>query len=69
MDEDRVADLIVVGAILTIIILKITGVIKLSWFWLLSPVWLLLSAGVILAIIVTIGCLINTIRRTKNERN
>ena len=39
MDEDRVADLIVVGAILTIIILKITGVIKLSWFWLLSHVW------------------------------
>ena len=63
MNEDRIYDGIIILGILTVIILKITNVITISWFWLLSPLWLLLGIGTILAILVTILCLIHIKRR------
>ena len=44
MDEqstvfDRIEDLIVLLAIIAVLILKLIGVIKISWFWLLCPIW------------------------------
>ena len=60
MDEDRFIDAIIIGAILTVIALKIAGIITISWLWLLSPFWILSGLGIILAVILTIMCLINT---------
>lgn len=60
MSEDRFIDAIIIGAILTVIALKITGIITISWLWLLSPLWILAGLGAILAIILTIMCLIST---------
>lgn len=69
---DRMADIILIGAALTIIILKITNIITISWFWLFSPIIFLFGFGIILAIGLTIACLINMYienkRRNKDER-
>lgn len=69
MDEDRLADILVIGAIITVIILKITNVIKISWLWLLSPIWILLCAGIILAIGLTLICLIEELVNKKEKNN
>lgn len=37
MDEDKILDIIIFGAIVAIIILKITNVITISWLWLAMP--------------------------------
>ena len=60
MDFDRIVDGIIIGAILTVIGLKIAGIITISWLWLLSPIWILASIGIILGIFLTILCLITT---------
>lgn len=60
MDMDRIVDIVICGGVLTIIILKLTNVITIPWLWLLSPLWILVGFGVILAIILTIMCLIST---------
>lgn len=60
MDFDRMVDAIIIGAILTVIGLKIAGVITISWLWLLSPIWILFGIGTVLAIMLTILCLITT---------
>ena len=36
------------------IALKLTGVIKWSWLWVLSPIWLDVLAAIIVAVIVEI---------------
>lgn len=72
MNEDRLADIVVIGAIITVIILKITNVIKISWLWLLSPIWILFGAGIILATGLTIICIVGKFINKKeknNERN
>jgi len=72
MDEDRLADIIIICAIITVIILKITNVIKISWFWLLSPIWILGGMGVIFAIMITLAYLFRKYINKKeknNERN
>lgn len=70
MDEDRFIDAIIIGAILTVIALKIAGVITISWLWLLSPFWILSGLGIILAVILTSMCLINThINKGEKKRN
>jgi hypothetical protein len=72
MNEDKIVDIFIIGVIVTVIVLKITNVIKISWLWLLSPIWILLGAGLIFAIGLTIICLIDECinkRRKNNERN
>lgn len=41
------------------IVLKLTNVIAWSWWWVLSPIWIPLAAGLIVAIIALIFMLIN----------
>lgn len=50
MDEDRVADIFLIVAAITVIILKITNVIKISWLWLTSIIWVPFTLGIILSI-------------------
>ena len=59
MDEDRIVDIVIIGAILTVIILKIVGVITISWLWLFSPIWILFGLGLILAVFMTIICILS----------
>ena len=51
MDEDRIVDGILIGFIITIIGLKIANIITIPWIWLLSPLWIPFTAGVIIALI------------------
>lgn len=36
------------------IVLKLTNVITWSWWWVLSPIWILLSLAIVLLIIIAI---------------
>ena len=54
MNEDRIVDLALLFAIVAILVLKIIGVITISWIWLLAPIWIPLGLGFILLIIFTI---------------
>lgn len=68
---DRVADIFIIALIAIIIGLKLEGVITISWFWLLSPLWFLFGLGVILSIILLTACIINSYiinKENKNER-
>ena len=71
MNEDRIADFIVIGAVIAIIVLKIVDVIKIPWLWLLSPIWIPFGLGIIIMISLTIYCLVQEYiykRRKNNER-
>ena len=59
MRNDRIGDIFILGIILTVIILKITGIITLSRFWLFSPLIFLFGLGIIIAIILILMCLIS----------
>lgn len=68
---DRVADIFIIVLIAIVIGLKLEGVITISWFWLLSPLWLLFGLGIILSIIFLILCIIESYiinKENKNER-
>ena len=68
--EDRIADIGLTMIFVTIIILKITNVIAIPWIWLLSPIWILFLIGCVLAVILTIMCIIDIKGDKKeNERN
>ena len=49
--EDKIIDGIFMGAILTIIILRLFEVITWPWLWILAPLWLSLGIGIVLAVI------------------
>lgn len=51
---DRIVDAVICLAVITIIVLKICGVITISWLWLLAPLWIPFAFGAVLAIIFTI---------------
>ena len=63
MDEDKILDIIIFGAIAAIIILKITNVITISWLWLAMP--LILSG--IFVIMWFIAVFIALLLRNKGE--
>lgn len=54
MNDDRFIDIIIIGIIMTILTLKITGILTISWLVLLSPVLIALGIGIIIAIIFVI---------------
>ena len=51
MEGDRIADAICILAIIAVIVLKITNVIIISWFWLTAILWIPLLIGCILALV------------------
>ena len=69
---DKVANIFCIVVLCIIVYLKIAGIIKLSWFWLLSPIWGLLLIGIVLSIVLCIVILINILidkKENKDERN
>ena len=57
---DRIADIIICLAVITIIVLKICGIITISWLWLLAPLWIPFGIGIVMAIIFIILYLIES---------
>lgn len=51
---DRIVDIVICLAVITVIVLKICGVITISWLWLLAPLWIPFGFGVVMAIIFVI---------------
>ena len=37
---------------ITFIVLKLVGVIKWSWLWVLSPMWISISLGILITVLV-----------------
>ena len=67
---DRGVDIFFGVCILTLIILKLTGIIKVSWLILLAPLWGLFLLGIFLAILLTLMCFINMwINDRKKEKD
>ena len=60
--EDRFVDVAVVIGIITVIVLKIMNVIKISWLWLLSPIWIPLCIGFILSFLLMLIIIIDKIK-------
>lgn len=56
--EDRIVNWTLIGVVILVIILKIIGVITISWVTLLAPIWVTLAVGTIGAISLTLICLI-----------
>ena len=52
MEGDRIADAICILVIIAVIVLKITNVITISWFWLTAILWIPLLIGCVLALVV-----------------
>ena len=75
MDEqwsDKVVDIVLLIAVIVVVILKLCNVIKISWLWLLSPIWVCLIVGTAVMFILLIVYLITAIfidKENKNERN
>lgn len=65
---ERFADILIIGAIIAVIVLKIVGVIKIAWIWLFSPIWILFLAGMLLAIGLTISCILYSYINEKKEK-
>ena len=55
---DRIVDILIVAIILAVVVLKICGVITISWLWLLAPLWIPFAFGLAVAIIFIILFLI-----------
>jgi len=51
---DRIVDIVICLAAIAVIILKICGVITISWLWLLAPLWIPFGFGVVMSIIFVI---------------
>ena len=54
MNEDRIADIFIIGAIITVFVLKLTGTITISWLLLLSPLLVLFGLGCLISIILAV---------------
>ena len=71
---DTFTEVFVIACIIVLFYLKIVNVIKISWFWFLSPLWLLLAIGCVLAIIFIIYLVIILIKtaidmKRSNKKN
>ena len=78
MDEettvfDHIEDLIILVAFIAVIFLKLLGIINISWFWVLSPLWFFGGLAILFILIMIIVGIISLIKdkikENKNERN
>ena len=69
--SDNCIDSMLIIGIIVILILKLTGVINISWTILLIPIWILLALMIGFMLVIFGGLTINYInkRRKENERN
>ena len=68
MAEDRAGDVIIILVVTLILMLKCTGVLQISWFWLTSFIWIPLLLGIILTAILMLAYAIHLlVNRLKGE--
>ena len=78
MDEqttvfDRIEDLILLLVIIVVFLLKLLNVIKISWFWLFSIIWI--PCGLMIVFLIFAGlmgaglAIYDKIKEKKDERN
>jgi len=65
MNEDRLAEILVVLIIIAVFVLKLTNVINVSWWIIFSPLLFLLGLGCIMAIALTIAFIISLCKGEK----
>ena len=69
----HIEDIILLLVIIIVFILKLIGIIKISWFWLLSIIWVpavLVTLFLIFAgLMAGIFAIYDKIKEKKNERN
>lgn len=53
---------------LAFIILKLCGVITWSWWWVLSPLWIPASIGIVVTLTVFIVFMIYSIKKDRNKK-
>ena len=57
----NIEDIILLIAFLVVIFLKLLGVINISWFWILSPIWFFCGLFILLVIIAIITGIVTLI--------
>lgn len=67
---DHIVELFLLVLVAVVIYLKLSGVITLSWFWLLCPIWGTFALGLILSIVFLVLYFIMLFvdKEKKNER-
>ena len=58
---DTITDITIASVALVIIILKLTGLLKLSWWIILAPIWIAFGVGLLLLAIVIVSIIIRGI--------
>ena len=71
-DFDCIVEIGMILAVIVVVILKLTGIITLSWLWLSAIIWVPALAGMalmfmVLVVMITRG-IIELIKENKNER-
>ena len=67
MNDDRIADIIVIFIIVMIFLARICGWITWPWIWMLAPIWIPLGLGTLFSIFVVIVIIIEEIKERQNE--
>ena len=69
---DKCADIFILLVVLTVIGLKISGIITIPWVWLLAPIWVTFLVGLVIACIVLLlflgACVIDKIEIKENKK-
>lgn len=61
MNGDRIADVLIIIAIIAVIVLKLCNVITISWLWLTSIVWIPFLVGLGFAVLIMIWFIVSII--------
>ena len=54
LTREKTSGLFMAGLLLTFIILKLTGTIDWSWWWVLAPAWIPLALGLLLVLVILV---------------
>lgn len=66
--EDKCIDILIILCIVAVIVLKITGVITISWLWISAIIWIPFLIGCVLAIgIILLAIIENAIEKIKEK--
>lgn len=67
--EDKVTDVFIVLSIIAVIILKLTGIIQLSWLWLSAIIWVPCLFGCAAIVIMFIMAVVHNYIEEVKEKN
>ena len=66
--EDKYIDIFIILCVVTVVVLKLTGVITWSWLWLTAIIWVPFLIGCVIATgIILLAIIQNTIEKIKEK--